>query len=64
MAGTDDRYLDVRQQSAPLYREAPGGDFRVVPSICHLLHHVVPEQVMAAIDVGERRVRKGAVRRA
>jgi hypothetical protein len=55
MAGTDDRYLDVRQQSAPLYREAPGSDFRVVSGICHMLHHVVPEQVMAAIDVGERR---------
>jgi hypothetical protein len=51
-AGTDDRYLDVRQQSAPLYREAPGSDFRVVPGICHILHHVVREQVMAAIDVG------------
>ena len=60
MAGAGDRHVETAKQSARLYREMPGSGFSAVPAIGHMLHHGAPEQVVAAIDLAERRAREAA----
>ena len=50
MAGTDDRFVDTAWNSVRLHREVPGSELTLVPGAGHMVHHIVPEEVMAAID--------------
>jgi pimeloyl-ACP methyl ester carboxylesterase len=50
MAGDEDRYVDARQQSARLHRELPQSELRLAPGAGHMVHHVAPGEVLAAID--------------
>ena len=50
MAGTDDRFVDTGRNSVRLHRELPGSELTLAPGAGHMVHHIVPEEVMAAID--------------
>lgn len=50
MAGTDDRYVDTGWNSVRLHREIEGSELTLAPGAGHMVHHSVPEEVMAAID--------------
>ena len=50
MAGTDDRYVDTGWNSVRLHQELPGSELTLTPGAGHMVHHIVPEEVMAAID--------------
>jgi pimeloyl-ACP methyl ester carboxylesterase len=50
MAGTEDRYVDTGSNSVRLHRELPGSELTLTPGAGHMVHHIVPEEVMAAID--------------
>lgn len=66
MAGTDDRYVDTGWNSVRLHREVAGSELTLAPGAGHMVHHIVPEEVMAAIDAAaaapERRPAGTAVR--
>ncbi|WP_334189646.1 alpha/beta fold hydrolase [Noviherbaspirillum sp.] len=48
--GEDDRIVDAHEQSGRLHREIPQSDVVLTPGIGHMIHHLVPHQVMEAID--------------
>lgn len=50
MAGEDDHIVDTWHQSVRLHDELPTTELRVVENAGHMLHHQVPQQVLAAID--------------
>lgn len=50
MAGTDDRYVNTGWNSVRLHRELPRSELTLAPGAGHMVHHIVPEEVMAAID--------------
>jgi pimeloyl-ACP methyl ester carboxylesterase len=50
MAGTDDRYVNTGWNSVRLHRELPGSELTLAPGAGHMVHHIVPEEAMAAID--------------
>ena len=50
MAGTDDRFVNTGWNSVRLHREVPGSELTLAPGAGHMVHHIVPEEVMAAID--------------
>jgi pimeloyl-ACP methyl ester carboxylesterase len=50
MAGTDDRVVNTGWNSVRLHRELPGSELTLAPGEGHMVHHCVPEEVMAAID--------------
>jgi alpha-beta hydrolase superfamily lysophospholipase len=50
LAGTDDRYVDTERNSVRLHRELPGSALTLTPGAGHMIHHIAPEEVMAAID--------------
>jgi pimeloyl-ACP methyl ester carboxylesterase len=50
MAGTDDRFVNSGWNSVRLHRELPGSELTLAPGAGHMVHHIVPEEVMAAID--------------
>ena len=50
MAGTDDRYVDTGWNSLRLHGDLPGSELTLAPGAGHMVHHIVPEEVMAAID--------------
>jgi pimeloyl-ACP methyl ester carboxylesterase len=49
LAGQGDRIVDPLQQSAALHRAIPGSTFRLIPTLGHMLHHFVPQQVRDAV---------------
>jgi pimeloyl-ACP methyl ester carboxylesterase len=50
LAGTDDRYVDPGWNSVRLHGEVSGSELTLAPGAGHMVHHIVPEEVMAAID--------------
>ena len=50
VTGGDDQVVDVSRQSERLHQEIPGSEFIRVPGAGHMVHHLAPDQVMAAID--------------
>lgn len=50
IAGEDDRIVDTWHQSVRLHDALPASQLQVVPGAGHMVHHVAPQQVMAAID--------------
>ena len=49
MAGEGDRMVTTGRQSARLHRDLPASTLRVVPDVGHMIHHIVPRRVLAAI---------------
>ncbi|HEX2113236.1 MAG TPA: alpha/beta hydrolase [Alphaproteobacteria bacterium] len=49
MAGTGDRIADPGRQTMHLHRQLPNSVLNMVPGGGHMLHHLVPQQVVEAI---------------
>jgi pimeloyl-ACP methyl ester carboxylesterase len=49
IAGSEDRIVETEKQSVRLHRELATSTLRVVPDCGHMVHHAVPEEVVAAI---------------
>ncbi|MGU3359293.1 alpha/beta fold hydrolase [Methylobacterium sp. M6A4_1b] len=60
IAGADDQIADVERQSARLHRDVPGSEFVTVPGMGHMIHHLAPDAVVAAIDRAFERGREQA----
>jgi pimeloyl-ACP methyl ester carboxylesterase len=54
VAGTGDRIVTTERQSAQLHADVPHSDFRRIPAAGHMIHHIVPDQVAAAIRAAAR----------
>jgi pimeloyl-ACP methyl ester carboxylesterase len=50
IAGSGDMLVRQQEHSLRLHEELPDADFRLVHGAGHMLHHIVPEEMMAAID--------------
>jgi len=50
LAGADDRFIDPGWNSVRLHRELPASELTLAPGAGHMVHHIVPEEVMTAID--------------
>ncbi len=50
MAGTDDKYVNTGWNSVRLHGDIAGSELTLAPGVGHMVHHIVPEEVMAAID--------------
>ncbi len=50
LAGADDRFIDPGWNSVRLHRELPTSELTLAPGAGHMVHHIVPEEVMTAID--------------
>jgi pimeloyl-ACP methyl ester carboxylesterase len=50
MAGNDDRFVNAKRHSARLHQEIPQSELTLTPGAGHMIHQLVPEQVMSAID--------------
>ena len=55
LTGGDDQAVDVGRQSERLHQEIPGSEFIRVPGAGHMVHHLAPDQVVAAIDRAAQR---------
>jgi pimeloyl-ACP methyl ester carboxylesterase len=52
IAGAADKVVDVEAHSTRLHRNLPQSKLFVVPGAGHMVHYVVPEKVIAAVDRG------------
>lgn len=50
MAGDGDTYVNTHVHSEHLHRELPHSEYQTVPGAGHMVHHLAPRQVLAAID--------------
>ncbi|RJF99336.1 alpha/beta fold hydrolase [Noviherbaspirillum saxi] len=50
MAGDSDRHVDTHGQSEQLHGELPHSTLHITTEAGHMVHHLAPEEVMAAID--------------
>lgn len=50
IAGTDDRIVDIEDQSARLHGVLPNSSFKRLPGAGHMIHHTATQAVMSAID--------------
>jgi len=50
VAGTRDRFASPEAQSIRLHHELPGSTLQLIPGMGHMIHHLAPREVMAAID--------------
>jgi pimeloyl-ACP methyl ester carboxylesterase len=50
MAGDADRVVTMANQSLRLHEELDGSGFHAVPGVGHMIHHIVPDAVLEAID--------------
>src|SRR5271166_1838438 len=50
VTGGDDKIANVGRQSQRLHQELAGSEFILVPGAGHMIHHLAPDQVVAAID--------------
>jgi len=64
ITGTDDQIADVGRQSGRLHRELPHSEFVVVPGMGHMIHHLAPDDVVAAIDRASESTRRKGVPKA
>jgi pimeloyl-ACP methyl ester carboxylesterase len=55
MDGADDRLLDAHLHSGGLHRELKRSELWLVPGVGHMVHHSVPEEVVAAIRALDQR---------
>lgn len=54
VAGEEDRILDSRRHSVRLAAAVPGSRLHRVPGVGHMVHHVAPERVLAAVEEAAR----------
>ena len=52
IAGADDQVVDFEAHSTRLHRSVPQSELVVVPGVGHMVHHVSPETVIAAVKRG------------
>jgi hypothetical protein len=57
MAGVNDRFVDSSRHSVRLHDQVPQSDLQLVEGAGHMIHHVAPHEVMAAIDAVAKGVR-------
>jgi pimeloyl-ACP methyl ester carboxylesterase len=58
MDGADDRHLDAHLHSGGLHKELPQSELWLVPGAGHMVHHSVPDAVVAAISaIDEKQTR-------
>lgn len=50
MAGTDDMHVATKMHSERLHDQIPHSKLILVPGVGHMIHHVVPGQVLEAIE--------------
>ena len=55
LTGADDQVADVGRQSARLHRDLPDSEFVALPGLGHMVHHLAPDAVAAALDRAMRR---------
>ena len=60
IVGGDDQIADIDRQSKRLHRELPNSELVVVPGMGHMIQHLAPEAVIAAIDRAAEPVREAA----
>lgn len=60
IAGGDDQIADIDRQSKRLHSELPDSELVVVPGMGHMIQHLAPEAVIAAIDRAAEPVREAA----
>ena len=51
VAGTGDRIANAQAQSVRLHHELPGSELRLAAGAGHMIHHLLPSEAMAAIDM-------------
>lgn len=51
MAGTDDMHVSTKLHSERLHDQLPNSRLVLAPGVGHMVHHVVPERVLEAIDM-------------
>lgn len=51
MSGAEDLHVTPKRHSERLHRELPHSELLLVPGVGHMIHQVVPDQVMEAIDM-------------
>ncbi|MDB5728739.1 MAG: alpha/beta hydrolase [Noviherbaspirillum sp.] len=54
MSGADDVHVTARRHSERLHAELPHSELLLAPGVGHMVHHVVPGQVLDAIDMAAR----------
>lgn len=54
MAGTNDRFVRAKRHSVRLHDQIPRSDLRLTPGAGHMIHHVAPNDVTAAIEHAAR----------
>ena len=50
VAGTRDQVVDITRHAIRLYEQIPDSGLWLVPGAGHMVHHVVPEQIGAAVE--------------
>jgi len=55
LAGARDRFASPDAQSKRLHRKLPTSTLQLVPGMGHMIHHLAPQTVMAAIDAAAAR---------
>ncbi len=50
LAGAEDRIVDPDTHSRALHRAVPGSTLRILPGVGHMMHHAVPDAVVAAVE--------------
>lgn len=60
IVGDDDQIADVDRQSKRLHKELPNSELVVVPGMGHMIQHLAPRKVIAAIDRASEQVREAA----
>ena len=50
VAGTEDRMIDIEDQSAQLHKQVPQSVFHRIPGAGHMVHQTATRHVLAAID--------------
>ena len=60
IAGSADQIADVGRQSRRLHHDVPGSEVVVVPGLGHMIHHLAPERVVAAVARASERLRPAA----
>lgn len=60
ITGGDDQIADVGRQSRRLHHDIPGSELVVVPGLGHMIHHLAPEHVVAAVARASERLRPAA----
>lgn len=60
VAGDGDKIVDFEQQAVRLHEALPGSELRIVPGAGHMVHHTVPNEVVAAIETAVQKLGRHA----